>query len=359
MHARWIGDTARFDNHEVVITATEPLTRSGDALACLGLLPAMHDGGTLDVDAAVSPQLLGSLDTIQGTVIGWGAASQRISVRATETTSQPRAAGVGCCFSGGLDSWYSVLSNRHRITHLVTAIGFDMPVGSDLARLTVARLRDAASRLDLPLVVITFDGLRAWSDPRAPWPWYHGGALAAMGHLLVDQIGTLIVPATHTTTDQMPWGSHPDLDPLWSSERLTIEHHGDDAGRVRKAGVVADSGAALSSLRVCWLNPGGSYNCGHCEKCLRTMVNLRAVGALERCTTFDRPLSLRRLAWTTYHDENTRAFVAENLAAVRARGGDPELERALQAMLDGRYYRGPLRLARNVSRRIKALLRGA
>lgn len=356
MHVRWSVDRACFDDVSTLVTANVPLARSGDALVCLGLLPALRAGEELTVEAPVSSRLLGSAGAIQDQFVRWDVAPRRVAVQAQETTSQPRAGGVACCFSGGLDSWHSVLANRDRITHLVTAIGFDMPVGSDLARLTVARLSEAAEALGLPLVVITFDDLREWSDPRAPWPWYHGGALAALGHLLADMVGTLLIPSTHHRDDDVAWGSHPHLDALWSSDRLEVEHHGDDATRVQKAGHVAESEIAMRSLRVCWLNPGGSYNCGQCEKCLRTLVNFRAVGSPPP-DTFDRSLSLGRLAWTTVPDENARAFVMENLDAVRARGGDPDLERALTAMLDGRYYRGPLKLARDLSRRVKALAR--
>jgi hypothetical protein len=40
----------------------------------------------------------------------------------------------------------------------------------------------------------------------------------------------------------------------------------------------------LARLRVCWENLG-NYNCGLCEKCIRTMLGLRAIG-VDRCPTF-------------------------------------------------------------------------
>lgn len=46
---------------------------------------------------------------------------------------------------------------------------------------------------------------------------------------------------------------------------------------------------ALARLRVCWENPS-SYNCGQCEKCVRTMLGLRAFG-IERCAAFPNTLT--------------------------------------------------------------------
>ena len=96
---------------------------------------------------------------------------------------------------------------------------------------------------------------------------------------------------------------------------------------------VGRSPVALEHLRVCWENLEGAYNCGRCEKCIRTMVNLTVAGALDRCQTFDRELDLFEIAHLPIHDANDRTFVEENCEALAARGGDPELLRALETSL--------------------------
>jgi hypothetical protein len=50
----------------------------------------------------------------------------------------------------------------------------------------------------------------------------------------------------------------------------------------------------LRHLRVCHVSPGDVYNCGRCEKCLRTMVALRVTG-LDRWASSFPPLDLGRL----------------------------------------------------------------
>ncbi|MEI2745734.1 MAG: hypothetical protein V9G22_09965 [Ottowia sp.] len=47
----------------------------------------------------------------------------------------------------------------------------------------------------------------------------------------------------------------------------------------------------LAALQVCFTHdplPPGVANCGRCEKCLRTRLNLLVAGALDRATTFPR-----------------------------------------------------------------------
>ncbi len=74
-------------------------------------------------------------------------------------------------------------------------------------------------------------------------------------------------------------------------------------------------------------------NCGVCEKCTRTQVNLRIAGAIERCSAFAVPLNLEAVARLDLGNENVRAFAEENLTAAQAKGDDPELIAALEACL--------------------------
>jgi len=62
-----------------------------------------------------------------------------------------------------------------------------------------------------------------------------------------------------------------------------IYHDGCDVTRSQKVDRVAQTDAALSVLRVCfkeYTTFGAAYNCGTCEKCVRTMVDLRIAGVV-------------------------------------------------------------------------------
>lgn len=96
---------------------------------------------------------------------------------------------------------------------------------------------------------------------------------------------------------------------------------------------IAQSKLALKYLRVCYMNEKGAYNCGKCEKCLRTMVSLYAAGVLDRAETFPPEIDPRLLAALTIEGYADAVFHRENLAALRARGLGPDLQQALETAL--------------------------
>jgi hypothetical protein len=198
-------------------------------------------------------------------------------------------------------------------------------------------VRRAAEELQLPLIEIETN-LRLVSDPHVLWgTQYHGAALASVGLLVGTRFSEILIPATHSYRDLLPWGSHPLLDPLWSTEAVEFVHDG-AVPRPEKLATIADFDIAMRHLRVCFRKDASDLNCGRCEKCLRTMAALRMVGALERCARFPDRLPLRKLAVLPVKDANARAFTRENLAAA-VESGDQGLVRGLRWM--ARF--GPLR----------------
>jgi hypothetical protein len=337
-----------------------PVSESSSPFLAASLLPSMRIGEPLRLDRTVSPRLMASVPVIEGLLSGWFERARSIEIQA-QPDPEPKASGVACFFSGGVDSFYSVLSHLDEITGLVFVHGFDIqPRDVELRGRISASLRGAAARLGKPLIEVETN-IRAFSDRFADWSEeYHGSALASVALLLSPRFGRFYIPATFPPTYSAPWGSHKDLDPLWSTEATEIIHDGADASRVEKARLLAGSDVALQSLRVCWENRGGRYNCGRCEKCIRTMVNLRVAGALDRCTTFNTPLDMSGVARVPIADDCARVFVEENLEAAREIG-DQELVPAIAASLArrqggfaDRVRRGDLR--RRAGRRIQRVL---
>jgi len=326
-----------------------PVSRTSTPFLAASLLPAMRAGEPLSIYGTVSPRLLASIPTIQGVLSAWFQRAKSIEVDAQSAPEQ-QGPGVACFFSGGVDSFYSVLSHLDEISALVFVHGFDIRPREVALRARISEsLRKAASRLGKPLIEVETN-MRTFSDRFAAWSEeYHGSALASVALLLSPQFGRFYIPASFPPGYSVPWGSHKDLDPLWSSEATDIIHDGGDATRVEKVRFLASSEVALQSLRVCWENRGGHYNCGHCEKCIRTMVNLRVAGALERCTTFKNQLDLSEVARVSIPDDCARFFIEENLQAAKEIG-DGELVDAIarslsrkQGGIADRIRRGDLR----------------
>jgi len=268
------------------------------------LLPAMRTGRDLVIDGVVSARLLAAVATVQDVFVTWDRALRprdpwyrRIPVSAAATTDDPGPTGRGTAafFTGGVDSFFTAVRHRSDLDALVYVHGFDVAADSPIRSEVTRRLADAADGLGLPLVTVETDLRRLSEATGVPWLDHHGAALAAVAHLLSDRFDRMLVPATHTYRHLEGLGSHPLIDPLWSTERLRIEHDGADATRVDKLRTLADEPAARAHLRVCWENRDGAYNCGRCEKCVRTGVAVRLAGAEGRFATIAAP-SLRAVA---------------------------------------------------------------
>ena len=81
----------------------------------------------------------------------------------------------------------------------------------------------------------------------------------------------------------------------------------------------------MRHLRVCWENRDGSYNCGTCKKCLRTMIALRIAGKLDACETLPHEIDLDAVRDLPLGDLNTWARHAELIRHLRRLGTEPEL----------------------------------
>ncbi len=266
------------------------LHRSADPFLCALLIPCMHAGESLQIDEPVSVRLANQVARLQDILFLWHPGFRRIAVKLTAGTSQtPRSNGVLALFSGGIDSFYTLLrsvkspaADVPRATHLLFIKGLEQPHsvlrGEEQS---IEQVASIANQTGTQLVVASTNLRDRFALHYELY--YFGSALAATVHALSGGIGTLLMPSSHSYAHLDPLGSHPLLDPLWSSERLDVIHHGAEARRVDKtAALLAEWPESIRHLRVCLENNGGNYNCGRCRKCLRTMVTLQMLGALPK-----------------------------------------------------------------------------
>ncbi|HQR06347.1 MAG TPA: hypothetical protein PLN21_05970 [Gemmatales bacterium] len=338
-----------------------PIADGVDTFLAACVVPAMKLGYAVKCPAPVSARLLEGITYIQSIMHGWYPELQQVPILAeAKTPSVERATGAASFFSCGVDAFYTMLKHRPSITHGVLIHGFDFPVSHAMTRQTVTRMaHHAAGQLDLPLIEVATN-VREFADRYTDFRLqYHGSMLGSVALLLSPQLSTIYVPSTHAFADQKPLGSHPDLDHRWSSEQIDLVHDGCEAYRVEKVAKVAQSDAALSVLRVCWhtiKKQGEAYNCGRCEKCLRTMMDLRAAGALQRCPTFNRPLTLRKLKLLDMRQAAYRAYYESTLAQLQQTGLDPRLAAAIEEALSERHYRGFEGFCRDASKPLSQYL---
>jgi hypothetical protein len=315
LSAGWTDDQSfeiRLDGNvsHVNVISDNHLHRTGDALLAFLLPIAMATGSRLSIKDEVDERLMRSQERVQEILSFWFRNLKRVSVDAATIRRQP-GRNVSSFFSGGVDSTYTALQHRAELTQLVFVHGFDIDHDQEALRVEISqRLGKAAGTLGIPLVEISTT-LRELSDGFVGWTSYHGAALAGIAHMLDSSIS--IVPASHTYADVFEWGSHPLLDPLWSSGCVQVEHDGANVSRPEKIRTIVRDRDALGWLRVCYRNPDQAYNCGRCEKCLRTMLSLHALGALEQAPTFANDIDPSAVRKLRFLNRNSLAFAKENL----------------------------------------------
>ncbi|MEA2398411.1 MAG: hypothetical protein QOK25_1967 [Thermoleophilaceae bacterium] len=322
--------------------SVEPPEHPEDAYLAAALMPAMALREPLRMELPISERLLSTVPAIQDILAAWAhhaevergttPAYERVPVQATprRPARASQSGAAASFFTAGVDSFYTALKHRDELTSLIYVHGFDVPLDAPELRALVGEgVRQAAAELGLPLIEVETD-VRSFSERCLYWEDFHGSALASVALLLSSRFSRVYVPATMTYAMLNPLGSHPLLDPLWSTENMELVHDGCEATRRHKLRVLADCEPARRWLRVCWENRGGAYNCGQCEKCLRTQAELRLLGLSQAFA------SLPEIALSDLEQVAIRFGGAPWRAALRAAeagGNDPELADVIRGAL--------------------------
>lgn len=287
-----------------------------DAFFVIGLILAVGSDGLLEMEQDVSQRLLFNAESAQNILLGWypkQLVPAQLSVPPRSNDKAPLLERTVTCFTGGVDSFDTLIRNDQDVDALLYVHGFDISLHrTEIREATSGHLRDVAKMTGKELIEVSTN-VRRFLNLAGKWPTVtHGAALSSVGHLLGGQFGRQLIPASHTYTDTFAWGSHPLLDHLWSSNRLSIVHDGAGSTRVRKTQRLADHPAARRHLRVCWQNTG-KYNCGRCDKCVRTMTALSITGVLPEFETFDSELPISSIRQLKISGISSLSFVQENL----------------------------------------------
>ncbi len=304
------------------------------------LLPlAMSRGENLEIEGSVSPKILIGQQKFQNQIAQWEKSLQKVAVKADSSDwTMKKGKKIGLFFSGGVDSFYTFLKNRRykkdTITDFILIWGFDIPLKDTKFFSLVKKRIINVSRLAGVNLIIVETNLKELASNQVEWQWQVGGSLAAIALILQNYFRVVYIASATSKEDTAPFGSHPLLDPLWSTQHLKIVHEADGCSRLERVGsYIAKSPLALRNLRVCWKQVKGKYNCGRCEKCLRTMMELELAGALSQAKTFKQPLDLHRVSKTVLPSSGL-AFSEEVLQKLRQRNEHIEMQYALDRQLE-------------------------
>jgi hypothetical protein len=246
-----------------------------------------------------------------------------------------RGSGVGAFFSGGLDAFHTALRHREEISHLIY-LHLEQTEDPFIMETNARKVREAARDMGKPLIVVDTN-LREFAERNGiSEQYYHGMGIAGVALLLQHKFRKVLIAGSTTSNydNLRPMGTHPILDPLWGTELTDFCHDGCEVRRVEKAADVADCEVVMRHLQVCAPRGGERYNCGHCKKCVRTMLNLMAAGALERCKTLPDEIDLANILRMDLSEYSESYFARENLRALKRGGAEPEVVRALEETIE-------------------------
>jgi hypothetical protein len=301
----------------------ERVTPSADPFVPALLMPAMALGEELEIMAPVSRRLLyGARSAMDIYQAWWGLAP--VPLRCIAGRATTAGGGVGLFFTAGVDSFYSLLKDLTRSRHVdhepvmyLVYVNFKQHRGEPYQRL-LDRLSDVAGELGKCLLVVETN-VWALTEATVKWPEYHGAALASVAVALSGVLARCLIASTDHHGHLPPWGSHPLLDPLWSTEGLEVVHDGIEAPRLEKVTrFVASSPLAMRALSVCWRS-SPDRNCGVCGKCVGTMIILELAGVLGQCATLPSTLDSAAIRNLRLEDWGERDTMRQLLVHARER----------------------------------------
>ena len=275
-------------------------------LACT--LPAMRYGETrIALSEPICSEVKDGLISAMRCLIEWHQGDRRvIDIQAPLQTEVPfidKPKRSGAFFSGGIDA-LAMLRDNHlnfhpnhprRIQDGILVYGIlqgeteSDPSFQNVVNAVSAVAKDAG----INLIQVSTNAYASFRDLDPDFKFwrleYIGSFLAAIAHSFVPRFTTISIASTYDYANLDPWGSHPLLDPLYGNLSLQIRHENPALSRLEKTKLVGEWDVALKHLRVCNEKSSysrGNYNCGKCDKCVKTMTALLALGLLDKTTTF-------------------------------------------------------------------------
>ncbi|MEP7270675.1 MAG: hypothetical protein ABI882_04190, partial [Acidobacteriota bacterium] len=264
------------------------LSPNPEVFASALLIPALNAGLTLKFDQPLSSTWVTNCRQLLRIYNEWWGYPENLPI--APHADHPRESvslKTALCFTGGADSFYSLLRSGNEIDYLVNIQGFiDTPL-ADVRRLVALEksIREVARQTSTIPVFVRTNFLELSLIATTDWERAHGGGLMAVGHAMADVAARHLVSSSWGFDSVKPWGTHWMTDHLWSSASMQIIHVGAELQRALKLREIAAEPLVHDHLHVCWENLSSEVNCSRCDKCLRTRITLLDCGQLNnfRC----------------------------------------------------------------------------
>lgn len=174
--------------------------------------------------------------------------------------------------------------------------GFDIPLTEEKFFNKVKKhLSSVAKKFNKDIIFVktnlgfeVINKYASWGD------FCYGPAIASVLLLMSDDYNYCYMPACNDYSVLVPRGSHIIIDHLWNCDGLKFIYDGAEASRIEKVDFISDNNEVRKNLRVCY-SSNDKYNCCECEKCIRTMASLEALGKSGVIKTFSKKLNIKKM----------------------------------------------------------------
>jgi hypothetical protein len=313
------------------------LDATPEAFLAACALPAMRAGEKrVAIEGAVCPRLASGIGRSVALLRDWlGAPRRDVAIEPSEGFRPPRrrvAERTAMFFTGGVDSRHMLLTHRRAHAHGrpgaiedgLSTFGHLCP-SIDATRAwnarVVPRLAEAAGERGLTFAAVRTNVWELAPDVEFVAEESLSSALAASAHLFASRFTRIFKASSREAPRVIRSRLQAQMDPLFSSDAVEIVHSSSRYTRFERLAAAAAEPPGIEDLVVCLAFPGaGRLNCGECEKCVRTMTALIALGRLGEARLFPGDVfsldAVRRVPIGP-HDVG---YWAEVLPALEARG---------------------------------------
>ena len=280
-----------------------------DAFLIAALYPAMCYGEDIHIDGKVTKRTYHNLKQyVQGMVLAYEPNFHEIDIKVEGFSHAHKNENlhVGTGFSGGVDSFSTLVDNYfhtddsdYKIDSLYFfhvgqyGYGYDNPINYERANNRYGLTREFAYKIGLSSLMLNTN---MFSFYQPHWE-FDAGIFCRLACVFVLQRSLkryyISNSATYREAAKLDFiTNHVDLAeivdpmimPLLSPEGMEIVCDGAQHERTEKTLNISDNPIAQKYLNVC-VSTGtrvAAKNCGHCTKCLRTMMALDSIGALDK-----------------------------------------------------------------------------
>lgn len=326
-----------------------PLPDHSDAFFLVCLTLAMRLKERLEIQGCVSQSLLvNSLEAMSIYKHYFPKYCEPVDIDAQAVTRvKSDCQRVGSFYSGGVDSLYNIAESKRLserfgvqpVTDLWLIQGMDIPL-ENVALWEQAKsiMFEQVQSKDNTRCVDIRSNARDIHDKYVAWTKLgFSVVLGGIAKCFAHSVPTALIGSYAKYDDIVPHASSPLVDPMWSCDQQTVRHFSCRDSRQDKINTIGEFAPhLLAGLRVCYENPENSYNCGICEKCMRTQAQLLIARRLSYVTTFENALTAENLGKLKLPDPDGSEYTWDFWRDIRiefGKHGYADLDQALLSAL--------------------------